>query len=96
MNDDRMVSVPTHSPLAVRTGVLTKFHPGTQTLEAGFRITPQFRPLPVDVVSEKDVPVLLRDGVMIHVDVVRPVGTEPVPVIVTWSPYGKGQGASPA
>ena len=30
----------------------------------------------------------------IHVDVFRPVGTEPVPVIVAWSPYGKGQGTS--
>ena len=39
-------------------------------------------------------PVRLRDGVTIHVDVFRPPGTEKVPVIVAWSPYGKGQGTS--
>ncbi|MEP6629202.1 MAG: CocE/NonD family hydrolase, partial [Lapillicoccus sp.] len=42
----------------------------------------------------KDVAVQLRDGVTIHVDVFRPATTEPVPVIVCWSPYGKGQGTS--
>ena len=30
----------------------------------------------------------------IYVDVFRPAGTEKVPVIVAWSPYGKGQGTS--
>ena len=79
---------------AGRTGLLTPFEPGTRTLEAGFQIAPPFRPIPVDIVFEKDVAVQLRDGVTIHVDVFRPTGTEPVPVIVAWSPYGKGQGTS--
>jgi predicted acyl esterase len=48
------------------------------------------------VVFDKDVAVQLRDGVTIHVDVFRPAGTEQVPVIVAWSPYGKGQGTSPS
>ncbi|MET9929196.1 MULTISPECIES: CocE/NonD family hydrolase [unclassified Streptomyces] len=30
----------------------------------------------------------------IHVDLFRPAGAERVPVIVAWSPYGKGQGTS--
>ncbi len=77
-----------------RTGLLTAFEPGTRTLEAGFQIAPPFRPIPVDIVFEKDVPVQLRDGVTVHVDVFRPTGTEPVPVIVAFSPYGKGQGTS--
>ena len=77
-----------------RTGVLTSFDPGTRTLEAGFQVAPPFKALPVNVVLDKDVAVRLRDGVTIHVDVFRPVGTEPVPVIVAWSPYGKGQGTS--
>jgi predicted acyl esterase len=77
-----------------RTGLLTEFDPGTRTLEAGFQIAPQFRPLPVDIVFEKDIAVQLRDGVTIHVDVFRPTGTGTVPVIVAWSPYGKGQGTS--
>ncbi|PRY13011.1 CocE/NonD family hydrolase [Kineococcus rhizosphaerae] len=82
-----------------RTGVLTPFEPGTRTLPAGFQVAPQFKALPVDVVLDRDVPVTLRDGVTIRVDVFRPAGTETgeqVPVIVAWSPYGKGQGTSPS
>jgi predicted acyl esterase len=86
--------VPSHPLPAGRTGLLTAFEPGTRTLKAGFQIAPPFRPLPVDIVFEKDVAVTLRDGVTIYVDVFRPAGTEKVPVIVAWSPYGKGQGTS--
>ncbi|ORT55146.1 CocE/NonD family hydrolase [Streptomyces sp. CB03238] len=95
MSDDLKVFVPSH-PLEPgdRYGILSGFEPGTRTLEAGFQIAPPFKPLPVDVVLEKDVAVTMRDGVTIHVDVFRPVGTEKVPVIVAWSPYGKGQGTS--
>ncbi|WP_372983698.1 CocE/NonD family hydrolase [Microbacterium sp.] len=83
------------SPLpAPRTGILTPFEPGTRILEAGFRIAPQFAPLPVEIVFEKDVAITLRDGVTLYADVFRPVTDEPVPVIVAWSPYGKGQGTS--
>lgn len=77
-----------------RYGILSDFDPGTRTLAAGWRIAPPFRPLPVDIVLEKDVAVTLRDGVTIYVDVFRPAGAEKVPVIVAWSPYGKGQGTS--
>ncbi|MEU8706484.1 CocE/NonD family hydrolase [Streptomyces sp. NPDC048565] len=96
MSDDQKVFTPSQpmEPGSARYGVLSGFEPGTRTLEAGFRIAPPFKPLPVDIVFEKDVPVTLRDGVTIHVDVFRPVGAEEVPVIVAWSPYGKGQGAS--
>lgn len=95
MSDDQKIFMPSH-PLepGPRYGILSDFDPGSRTLEAGFQIAPPFKPLPVDVVFDKDVPVTLRDGVTIHVDVFRPVGTEKVPVIVAWSPYGKGQGAS--
>ncbi|UVO11207.1 CocE/NonD family hydrolase [Mycobacterium sp. SVM_VP21] len=79
-----------------RYGVLSGFDPGTRTLPAGFRLAPPFRDLPVDIVLDKDVPVTLRDGVTIYVDVLRPVGTEKVPVIVAWSPYGKAEGSAPA
>jgi uncharacterized protein len=95
MTDEEKVFVPSR-PLQPgdRYGVLSGFDPGIRTLPAGFRIAPPFRPLPVDIVLEKDVAVTLRDGVTIYVDVLRPVGTEKVPVIVAWSPYGKGQGTS--
>ena len=94
MSDDQQMFVPSSPLPAPRTGLLTGFESGTRTLEAGFQIAPPFRPLPVDVVLEKDVAVSLRDGVTIYVDVFRPARTERVPVIVAWSPYGKGQGTS--
>ena len=77
-----------------RYGPLSGFAPGTQTLQAGYQVAPPFMPLPVDVVFDKDVAVTLRDGVTIYVDLFRPAGAEEVPVIIAWSPYGKGQGAS--
>jgi predicted acyl esterase len=86
--------VPSHPLPPARTGLLTAFEPGTRTLKAGFQIAPPFRPIPVDIVFEKDVAVTLRDGTTIYTDIFRPAGTEQVPVIVCWSPYGKGQGTS--
>ncbi|PYY57843.1 hydrolase [Curtobacterium sp. MCSS17_011] len=91
---DQKIYVPSTPLPAPRTGVLTPFEPGTRTLEAGFQIAPQFKPLPVDTTFDKDVAMQLRDGTTIHLDVFRPVTTEPVPVIVAWSPYGKAQGTS--
>jgi uncharacterized protein len=94
MSDSQKMFVPSQPLPAARAGLLTAFEPGTRTLKAGFQIAPPFRPLSVDIVLEKDVAVQLRDGVTIYVDVFRPAGTEKVPVIVAWSPYGKGQGTS--
>jgi uncharacterized protein len=96
MSEALKMYVPSSPLPPFRTGLLTAFEPGTRTLEAGFQIAPQFLPLPVDVVFEKDVAVTLRDGVTIYVDVFRPAGTEKVPTIVAYSPYGKGQGTSPS
>ncbi|MCH9732509.1 MAG: CocE/NonD family hydrolase [Actinomycetia bacterium] len=75
--------------------VFAKFEPGTTLLRAGFQTTPQFAPLPVDIVFERDTAVTLRDGTTIYVDVFRPAGNEQVPVIVAWSPYGKSGGTHP-
>ena len=96
MSDEHNIFMPSDPLPPARTGLLTGFEPGTRTLEAGFQIAPQFRSVPVDIVLEKDVAVQLRDGVTIHVDVFRPTGADKVPVIVAWSPYGKGQGTSPS
>ncbi|MCL6593997.1 MAG: hypothetical protein K6T31_08485, partial [Alicyclobacillus sp.] len=41
------------------------------------------------VLIETDVPVMMRDGVRIYVDVFRPVEETPVPPLLAWSPYGK-------
>lgn len=94
MSADSQMFVPSQPLPAPRTGLLTAFDPGVRTLEAGYQAAPQFRPLPVDIVFEKDVAVPLRDGTTIYVDVFRPADMDNVPVIVAWSPYGKGQGTS--
>jgi predicted acyl esterase len=85
-----------HYEAGTAHGLLSGFEPGTRSLPAGSRIDPQFRPLPTDIVLEKDVAVTLRDGVTIYVDVLRPPGAEKVPAIVAWSPYGKSQGTAPS
>jgi predicted acyl esterase len=96
MSEDRKIYIPSSPLPAGRSGLLTPFDPGTRTLAAGFRIAPQFAPLPVDIVFEKDVPITLRDGVVVHTDIFRPAGDEKVPVIMAYSPYGKAQGTSPS
>lgn len=73
-------------------GVFVPFDPGTRVLPAGWQAAPTFKAIPVDIVFEKDVAVTLRDGKTIYVDVLRPAGSERVPVIVAWSPYGKAAG----
>ncbi|RFA10255.1 hydrolase [Subtercola boreus] len=94
MSEDMKIYLPSSPLPAPRTGILTAFDPGTRTLEAGFQVAPPFKPIPVDIVFEKDVAITLRDGVTVHADIFRPVGTEKVPVIVAYSPYGKAQGTS--
>ena len=97
MSDEEKIFVATnpHNP-GPEHGLFSAFAPGTRTLPAGFQAAPIFRPLPVDIVFDKDVAVVLRDGVTIYVDVFRPAGTERIPVIVAWSPYGKSQGTAPS
>jgi len=97
MNEPEMIFVPS-SPYEAgeARGLLSPFDPGTRVLSAGSKIDPRFRSLPVDIVLEKDVAVTLRDGVTICVDVLRPAGTDKVPVIVAWSPYGKSGGTAPS
>ena len=96
MSNDEAIFVPafgydeTQDPT-----VFAKFDPSTTLLAAGFQTTPQFAPLPVDIVFERDTAVTLRDGTAIYVDVFRPAGNKQVPVIIAWSPYGKSGGTHP-
>jgi hypothetical protein len=96
MSSEETILVPSFPYVeADEKGVFSKFEPGTRVLPAGFRTLPEHRPIPVDIVFEKDVAVTLRDGTTIYVDVLRPTGTEKVPVLVAWSPYGKSTGTDP-
>jgi len=65
------------------------FGPQTQILKKGSVFPPAAMPLACDIRWDRDVPVKLRDGVVIYTDVLRPVGEGKAPAIVAWSPYGK-------
>ena len=65
------------------------FNPDTLILKAGSVRREGAMPLPCDILLERDVPIRLRDGVTIYVDVFRPVGDEACPALLAWSPYGK-------
>jgi uncharacterized protein len=96
IREDGKVFVPTNPFVAgPDRGMLSAFSPGTETLPVGYRLAPMFLPLPAEIVFERDVPVVMRDGVIIYVDIFRPAGTGQVPVLVAWSPYGKAQGTTP-
>lgn len=75
-------------------GRFSAFDPGIRVLEKGWRYRKPYAPLPVDVVFEKDSAVPMRDGKKIYVDVFRPTGPGPFPVIIAWSPYGKSRGGN--
>lgn len=96
MSECQQIFMPSQPlvPGSERYGVLSAFAPGVRLLKAGTRIAPAFQALPIDIVLDKDVIVTLRDGTTTYVDIFRPVGAERVPVIVAFSPYGKGHGTS--
>lgn len=65
------------------------FKPGTVTLEKGHQRFEGVRPLPCDLVWERDTAVNMRDGVKIYTDVFRLPEAGKVPTIIHWGPYGK-------
>jgi predicted acyl esterase len=48
-------------------------------------------PMPADVTKDEDVPVRMRDGVTLRLNLFRPAGDGPFPVIMSAHPYGKDQ-----
>lgn len=68
------------------------FKQETLVLKAGSIRREGAKPLPCDILLERDVPIKLRDGVTIYADVFRPTGDEVCPAILAWSPYGKEVG----
>ena len=50
----------------------------------GYRITRE-----QGMIVERDVAVAMRDGVRLYADVHRPEGTDKVPALLVWGPYGK-------
>ena len=60
-----------------------------QTLYVGHSKTQTSKPFEVKTIWERDVDIPLRDGVVLKGDVFRPAGSDLVPAIIPWSPYGK-------
>src|SRR6201995_3362483 len=48
-------------------------------------------PMPAGVTKDEDVPVRMRDGVTLRLNLFRPAGGGPFPVIMSAHPYGKDQ-----
>ena len=48
-------------------------------------------PMPADVTKDEDVPVRMRDGVTLRLNLFRPAGEGPFPVIMSAHPYGKDE-----
>jgi uncharacterized protein len=46
-------------------------------------------PMPADITKDEDVPVRMRDGVTLRLNLFRPAGEGPFPVIMSAHPYGK-------
>ncbi|KAL3480488.1 Alpha/Beta hydrolase protein [Aspergillus californicus] len=67
------------------------FLPETIALHAGWRKDKGRKTMPVNVIWERNVPIVLRDNVTIYGDVFRPSRSEgePVAALLPWSPFGK-------
>jgi predicted acyl esterase len=64
-------------------------NPGIATLPAGYKKEPDCRPFEVATIFEQNIKIPLRDGTVLRGDVFRPANKADVPVILTFSPYGK-------
>lgn len=80
------------APVAAPRSRYPGFNPGVYILKEGTIRREGAKPLPCDILFERDVPMTLRDGTVMYTDVYRPIGNETVPAIVAWSPYGKEVG----
>lgn len=89
--EGKEIKVPTRKALPVDAQRVR--YPGfkqeTLVLKAGSIRREGAKPLPCDILLERDVPIKLRDGVTIYTDIFRPVNGDACPAILAWSPYGK-------
>lgn len=92
--EGKSFTVPTRKalPVSASRARYTGFKPDTLILKKGTVRREGAKPLPCDILLERDVPITLRDGVTIYTDVFRPVDGEKCPAILAWSPYGKEVG----
>ncbi|KAB8271712.1 alpha/beta-hydrolase [Aspergillus minisclerotigenes] len=67
------------------------FRQETIVLPSGWQKDEGRKPMPVEVIWDRNVPIALRDNVTIYGDVFRPSRSEvePVAAVLPWSPFGK-------
>lgn len=65
------------------------FHPSVTVLPAGYCHKERYKPIECPIIWERDQAVVLRDNTTIYTDIFRPQTQEKVPVVISWSPYGK-------
>ncbi|KAM0143657.1 hypothetical protein ACHAO1_000758 [Botrytis cinerea] len=87
-------SVVNHKVKFVKAGDFVERYAFTtekRILEKGWTQAAGTRPLPIDLIWEKDVPIKLRDGVILYGDVFRALESDNSrqPALLPWSPYGK-------
>lgn len=82
-------ALPLDAPSARYTG----YKPETLLLKKGSIRLKGYKTLECDIILERDVPVILRDGVTIYTDIFRPNDNEKHPAIMAMSPYGKEIGS---
>ena len=76
-------------PITDPEGNYNGFKPSTTVLPKGYKHPRGSVPLSCDIIWDRDVAVTLRDGTVIYTDLFRPITLEKVPVVISWSPYGK-------
>ena len=82
-------------PLDAPVGHYPGFKPGQTRLKAGTSYAKRGCHLTVDLIKDQDSGVRMRDGVTLYVDIFRPADADgPLPTIVAWGPYGKGNGGN--
>lgn len=71
--------------------VWQKFDPATVVLPQGWTREEGYRSLPLSLIWHRDTGIPLRDGKILYADVFRPEAWKhtPLPVIISYSPYGK-------
>ena len=89
------LSVPVRKALPVdaESARYTGYKPESLLLKKGSIRLKGYKPLECDIILERDVPVVLRDGVTIYTDIFRPNDNEKHPAIMAMSPYGKEIGS---
>ncbi len=75
--------------IELQTSTRIEFKPEATILKKGTTFIEHGIALPCDILWRRDVGVIMRDGITIYADIFLPVGTEKVPAILSWSPYGK-------